>query len=313
MGFLYALESIRTPFLDTALSYITQLGGEIVYMVLAIAVFWCYSKNLGYYMLTTGFVGTVANQFLKITCRIARPWVQDPNFTIVESAREAATGYSFPSGHTQNVFSSFGCLGRWSKKSWLRAVCIVLIALVAFSRLYLGVHTPLDVGVGAAMGLICVLAFYPLFRDMDEKPKRMYILFGVMFALVLAYTLYVELWAFPADVDATNLASARKNGYTLLGAVAAMAICFHVDRKYLHFPTKAPIGAQIVKVVVGLGLVLLVKEGLKAPLNALFNGSNAAHAVRYFLTVVMAAGIWPLSFRWFARWGAGKEKTQSPD
>lgn len=137
MEFLYALESIRNPVCDAIMSVVTQLGGEMVYMAVAIVAFWCVSKGLGYYILTVGFAGTVLNQFLKITCRIPRPWVQDPDFTIVERAREAATGYSFPSGHTQNAFASFGCLGMWSRRTLWRAVCAAVILLIAFSRMYL--------------------------------------------------------------------------------------------------------------------------------------------------------------------------------
>lgn len=308
MGFLYALESIRSPFLDTLMSRLTQLGGETAYMAIAIVTFWCISKSCGYYILFTGFAGTIANQFLKITCRIPRPWVRDPAFTIVESAREAAGGYSFPSGHTQNIFASFGCAARWTKKTWLRAVCIAAIAIVAFSRMYLGVHTPLDVGVGAAMGLILMFALYPVFKNAYEHPKRMYSAFAVMIALTAAYTAYVELWPFPADVDADNLAGAVKNGYNLLGSSVAMLICYHVDRKYMRFETRAALPAQIAKSAVGLALVILIKSGLKAPLLSLFGGGNAANAVRYFLVVFFAAGVWPLTFPWFASWGRKKEE-----
>lgn len=307
MGFLYALESIRVPFLDTLMGWITHLGGETVYMAVAVATFWCISKSCGYYMLFTGFAGTLANQFLKITCRIPRPWVKDPAFTIVENARAAATGYSFPSGHTQNIFSSFGCIARWTKTVWLRAVCIVIILLVAFSRMYLGVHTPLDVGVGAAMGLILVLALYPIFRGAEQHPQRLYLFFGVMISLTVAYLAYTELWSFPADVDAANLASAAKSGYTLLGSSVAMLICFHVDQKYTRFDPRASLSAQLVKCVAGLALLVLIKSGLKAPLLALFHGGAVADAVRYFLVVFFAAGVWPLTFRWFASWGTKKE------
>ena len=307
MQLLYALAKLRTPFLDTVLGALTNCGGEIVFMAVAIIVFWCVSKSCGYYMLTVGFVGTIVNQFLKLVFRIPRPWVKDPNFQIVESARAEATGYSFPSGHTQNVFASFGCLGRWTKRTWLRVVCAAVIVLTAFSRMYLGVHTPLDVGVSFGLGLVLVFALYPLFRDIDSHPNRLYWLFGVMAVLVLAYLLFAELWPFPADVDAANLASAAKSGYTLLGSSVAMLICFHVDQKYTRFDPRASLSAQLVKCVAGLALLVLIKSGLKAPLLALFHGGAVADAVRYFLVVFFAAGVWPLTFRWFASWGTKKE------
>ena len=51
MGLLYALESIRTPVLDKIMSVITLLGGELFFMVIAVAVFWCVSKREGYYLM----------------------------------------------------------------------------------------------------------------------------------------------------------------------------------------------------------------------------------------------------------------------
>lgn len=147
MGFLRFLEGIRNPVFDFFFSIITYLGGEIVFMAVAMILFWCVSKKEGYYILTVGFIGTIINQFLKITFRIARPWVLDPEFKPVESAIEEATGYSFPSGHTQNSVGTFGGIALAFKKRWVRITCIILAVLVPFSRMYLGVHTPLDVFV----------------------------------------------------------------------------------------------------------------------------------------------------------------------
>lgn len=303
MQLLYALESIRTPLLDTLMAWITECGGELVFMAVAITMFWCVSKACGYYMLTVGFTGTILNQFLKLAVRIPRPWVKDPDFTIVESARAGATGYSFPSGHTQNVFASFGCGMRWTKQTWLRIVCAVLVVLTAFSRMYLGVHTPLDVGVSFGIGLVLVFALYPLFSRIEERPNTMYWLFGVMIVLNLAYLLYAELWPFPADVDAANLAEGRKNAYTLLGAVLGMTGAYFIDRKYVHFDVRAVWWAQVLKVVLGLALTVALRTALKAPLLALFGGHNAAHLLRYFIMVLFAGGVWPMTFRWFGRLG----------
>lgn len=303
MQLLYALESIRTPLLDTLMAWITECGGELVFMAVAITMFWCVSKACGYYMLTVGFAGTILNQFLKLAFRIPRPWVQDPDFTIVESARAGATGYSFPSGHTQNVFASFGCGMRWTKQTWLRIVCGAIVVLTAFSRMYLGVHTPLDVGVSFGIGLVLVFALYPLFSRIEERPNAMYWVFGVMIVLNLAYLLYAELWPFPADVDAANLAEGRKNAYTLLGAVLGMTGAYFIDRKYVHFDVRAVWWAQALKVVLGLALTVALRTVLKAPLLALFGGHNIAHLLRYFIMVLFAGGVWPMTFRWFGRLG----------
>ena len=186
MGFLYLLESIRNPVLDVLMQFFTLFGEELLFMVLALAVYWCVSKEEGYYLLFVGFLGTIVNQFLKLLFRIPRPWVRDPNFTIVESARSGATGYSFPSGHTQNAVGTLGGIARWQKQKWLRAVCIALLLLTCFSRMYLGVHTPLDVGVSFGIAAVLVFVMYPIVRHAAQKPQRMYVLLGVMTLIAVA-------------------------------------------------------------------------------------------------------------------------------
>lgn len=306
MELLYALESIRTPFLDKLMSLITMLGGETLFMALAIIIFWCIDKKCGYYVFTVGFSGTIINQFLKIWFRIPRPWVKDPNFSIVESARAEATGYSFPSGHTQNAFATMGAPARYSKNKLLRSVLVIFILLIAFSRMYLGVHTPLDVGVSMGVGLFLVFVIYPMFRDMEVKPKRTYILFSIFIALSLCFVMFVELYRFPADVDPVNLAEATKNAYMILFCAIGLFLTFHLDRTKIQFETSAAWWAQIIKLAVGLGITLAIKSGLKAPLLTLFGGHAVAHGVRYFLVILFAGIIWPLTFKWFSKLGRKK-------
>lgn len=303
MELLYALESIRTPFLDKLMGLVTNLGGEAVFIVAAIVVFWCLNKSCGYYMMTVGFAGTIINQFLKLWFRIPRPWVKDPNFTIVESARAEATGYSFPSGHTQNAFAVFGSPARFFKNTALRIVFILLIALTAFSRMYVGVHTPLDVGVSLIVGTILVFVIYPFFRDMDKSPKKVYIIFGIFIVLAAAFVAFVELYDFPADIDAENYASGLKNAYMILFCAIGLMLTFFIDTKYVRFPTQAVWWAQIIKVVVGLAILLALKSVLKAPLLALFGGHSVAHGVRYFIVILFAGIVWPMTFKFFAKLG----------
>ena len=110
MEFLYFLETLRMPGLNEFMLLITRLGEETAFLAAALIVFWCVDKRRGYYLMAVGFIGTMANQFLKLLCRVPRPWVLDPKFPILEQAREAATGYSFPSGHSQSAVGTFGAI-----------------------------------------------------------------------------------------------------------------------------------------------------------------------------------------------------------
>ena len=304
MQILYWLEAHRTPLMDTFMSLITHLGSETLFMVIAITVFWCVNKRHGYYLLAVGFVGTLINQALKLLYRIPRPWVRDPNFTIVESARADATGFSFPSGHTQSVVGTMGGVARFTKRVWLRIVCIVIAALVALSRMYLGVHTPQDVLVSLVIAVVLVFILYPVVERSVYVPKAMLRLLLVMVALSVVYLLYFTLiFTVPAGMEmGDNLAHGLESGWKMLGCTVGITIAWWLDEKYIHFETEAVWYAQVVKVVVGLALLVAVKSGLKPPLVALL-GAGVGGAVRYFLMVLVAGTVWPMTFRFFGRMG----------
>ena len=141
MQFLYLLESIRNPVFDFFFETVTHLGEETLFLVISILFFWCVNKREGYFILISGLFGTLVNQWLKLIFRIPRPWVIDPDFEVVGDAKTEATGYSFPSGHTQNVTTTFGAIATYRDGRARKLVCLAVIALVAFSRMYLGVHT----------------------------------------------------------------------------------------------------------------------------------------------------------------------------
>lgn len=307
MDILYALEKIRTPFWNGVMSAVTQLGGEVIFIVAAVVVFWCVRKWEGYYLMTIAFCGTVLNQFLKLICRVPRPWVRDPNFTIVESARAEATGYSFPSGHTQNAIGLFGGMARWGGRRWVRLGLTALALIIAFSRMYLGVHTPADVGVSLVLAAALVLGLYPLMRRAQEKPRYMGYVLAAMLVVSGAFVVFVETCGFPADMDAENLASGIGNAWKMLGAVAGMTLAWLLDRRYIHFETQAVWWVQVIKVAVGMALLLAIKSGLKAPLLALLGHEGLAGGVRYFLLVLVAGAVWPLVFRPMSQWGKGKK------
>lgn len=301
MEFLKWLEPLRTPLLNPIISVITLMGDETFFMVLGMLILWCFSKRWGFRFMLVGLTGSIMNQLLKAIFLIPRPWVLDESFTIVESAREGASGYSFPSGHTQSAATSLGMVGAWLKRRWVWVVCLVGIGLIGFSRMYLGVHTPLDVGVSLVTGALTVWGLNKLFDKYEDSPKgRMGMSLGFfLFGLVLLfYVLFVP--AGPRNVpefDAHGVEAAWK----LFGSLTGILLAWWLESRYVKFETKAVWWAQVLKMVIGLALVVGVKSGMKPVLNALIPHEGLAGALRYALIALMGGFIWPMSFKFWSR------------
>ena len=232
--------------------------------------------------------------------------MKDPDFTIVESARAEATGYSFPSGHTQNAVATYGGIARYTRRRWLRGVCIALTLVICFSRMYLGVHTPLDVGVSFVIAAALVLLVYPLMEEADRRPRVLTAMIGVMVLCSAAFIVYLYLRGDTGTTaeDTANYVSALQNAWKLTGATLGMLAANILDRRYIRFETQAVWWAQIIKLVVGFGLLLAIRAGLKAPLIALCGGAaEIAGGIRYLLVVLFAGCVWPLTFWGFSRLG----------
>lgn len=303
MDFLRFLQTLRNPVCDALVGAVTYLGDEIFFMVVGMIMLWCVNKKWGYRFMIAGLAGTVLNQLLKAIFLIPRPWVLDPTFTIVEAARAAATGYSFPSGHTQSAALVFGMLAMWANRKWVTVLAVVMTLLVGFSRMYLGVHTPLDVGVSLATGLVTVLFFCRLF-DRAEHSGRGRIAIGAgawLFSLALvAYVLWApRREANVAEFDLHGL----KSAWTLLGTLTGMLIAWWVDEHHTHFDVKAVWWVQAIKAGGGLLIVLALKAGLKPLMGLVFGDAMFSHALRYCLMAVGGGVLWPMAFNRLAALG----------
>ncbi len=297
MNMLEAIASVRTPILDAFFSVITYIGDEIFFLAFAMFIFWCVDKREGYYVLFVGLFGVIANQFLKILFRIPRPWVIDPNFKPVDNAIEAASGYSFPSGHTQNVTGTFCSFAAYNRKKALTFISALVILTVAFSRMYLGVHTLLDVGVSLVLGTLIALLLRQFFISKYRFKRAMPYLCAVGIILGVAYAVYVYAVSKDPSLDSHNLHSAMKNAYTMIGCLAGLVPVYLVDLKFTKFETRAKWYVQVIKLALGFVIALAIKSGLSAPLVALFGNEFIARAVRYFLVVIFAGMIWPMFFK----------------
>lgn len=147
----------HSPTLDAVMLEITALGtGTVVLMIVAVAALFLVLTQHNYsaiLLLASGFGGLVLNGVLKLGFNRPRPSIIVPAVHAVSS--------SFPSGHAMSaaiVYSTVAYLAaRLHKRMWARwlvmTMALILIALISFSRLYLGVHYPSDVVAGVVIGL----------------------------------------------------------------------------------------------------------------------------------------------------------------
>lgn len=288
IDFLKALSEIRSPFLDALVQLITRLGEEVIILGVICFFYWCLNKNTAYKIGLIFFTSGMLVQGLKISFRIERPFVIDKTFKPVPSAIEGATGYSFPSGHTQSATSLYGYFAMAAKKPWLKAIFVLAFLLVGFSRLYLGVHTYFDVGVSLLLTLAVVFLISRIF-DKLTLGKYDLILSVILAAASVILCVYSFILAKVGYADAAQINDCFKSG----GAGVAFALGFFLERRYIKFDVSAKKPyVQAVKFILGVAGALLLKSGLKliAPGNLILD------FIRYFLTVFWVLAIYPYLF-----------------
>lgn len=283
MTVLLALQSGRTPFLTWLFSWITQLGGQMFLMLALCALYWCLDKRAALYLAVNFLFGTLFNQVLKLSFRVERPWVRDARIQPVAGAVSAATGYSFPSGHTANATAFFGGLAVYYKKWWVSALGLVLLLLVAFSRLYLGVHTPQDVLVSLLAGVVLLYLSYKAFAWIEQNPRRDGLVLCAGLALAAGMTAFALCR--PDQADAMKTA----------GGVCGLMLGWFWEKRRINFSTRATPAGQAFKLAGGLAVMLLLLGAAKAPLNQLLGAAWGGFA-RYGLILLFMLAIWPWMF-----------------
>ncbi len=281
--------SVRTPFLSSLFQCFTLFGEELVVIIVLCLLYWCFDKELAYRVSFGFFLSGLLVQGAKVTFRIDRPWIADPQFEAVERAMKTATGYSFPSGHTQGAFALYGTLGLSCTRKWQGALWFLLACGVGVSRLYLGVHTPLDVLGAAGVALLSIFLVHLLFRK-NYIQEHTLLVSCVLFGLSAAVLVYVFTLYHNGVVDAANAADCCKAA----GAGLGFAVGYYLERTCIRFDPKEG-GAlwQICKLAVGFGVALLLKSGLKFVLGE----SLPADSARYFLVVLWIIAVFPFCFQ----------------
>ena len=166
-----SIQQVDLPQVDLFFQMITFLGDETFYLILFPFLLWCIDFNFGLRLGIIFLLSVYINAGAKTFFHLPRPFEILPEIQKIQ-----ATGYGFPSGHAQSSMVVWGNIALWKKKRPLiRNLCILLIFLIAFSRIYLGVHFPVDILGGWLIGaFLIILGYFLLFRNMKNLlPKNM--------------------------------------------------------------------------------------------------------------------------------------------
>lgn len=293
MNFLHFLLQFRTTAGDMFFQAVTLLGQELFVVTVICWLFWCRDKKLAYAAGFAYFLSGILVQGLKITFRVPRPWVLDPEFTPVSSAIPGATGYSFPSGHTQSITALFGTFALHVKRRGMKALCLVIVGAVMFSRMYLGVHTPADVSAAFLLTVPCVILnyFYIYKKNLIENSGKGFS--AAIFAVSLVLAAYALILTGNGIMEPAEAQDCLKAA----GAGAAFSLGFYVENHYIRFPMPETLSAAALRFFTGIAGTLVCLKGLKPILGT----SLPAGFIRYFVTVLWVVMIYPLLFTRFGR------------
>lgn len=303
-GFREGVGSVFTDFL----SKMTFWGDMATTLVVIAAIYWCLSKDFGTYLLM-GFSGNrLVNGLLKIAACVYRPWIRDPRIVPEQKAFAAATGYSFPSGHSMNGATLFGGIAvRKELPKVLRISCALTMVLIAFSRPFLGVHTPQDVLVGLCAGLLVMWLMSKLLQWVELHPEKDIVVAGVGIALAVALGLFAALKSYPVDYDADGKllvdgAKMANDTFKGVGWAIAFFVGWVLERRFGRFSTEVPVATRLTRLAVGVLSYYAVALILVPLLKNMISGAPGT-AISCFLQMFFVTFIFPWCLVHFEKQG----------
>lgn len=280
MFILLFFQNIRNPFLTCLANLISFLGEEPIPVLFTLLLFWCISKKKGIAFICSIFTAIDAMQSIKCIARYPRPFVVWPE--LIKPLRiNTATGYTFPSGHSTTSGVFYGLLLRLYKSTILRAISIALIILVPISRLYLGVHWPIDVITGTFLGLLIAFSLPCIFVRLYEN-KKLFTVFAIISGVILLS--FEILFAYFLDVKSYDVVLWKDIMECFgMSAGSILGLCF--ERNFVNFEIIGSWKKRALNFVLGIA-----------------SGTVIFLLIRLFPIVYLAKGI---SMTFFCFWVTG--------
>ena len=309
ISILLILQDFRNgsgAFLADFLSKMTWLGEMNTALVIMALIYWCVSKDFGTYFLMGWSGNRLVNGMLKITFCVYRPWIRDVRVVPYGDSITAATGYSFPSGHTMNAATIYG--GGAIRKDLprlLRIVLGLLVLLVAFSRNYLGVHTPQDVLVGIVAGTLVMWLTVKLMQWVKIHPEKDLFVACIGTGLAVALAIYASVKPYPVDLDAAGKvlvdgAKMANDTFKGIGWCIAFLTGWILERRFVQFSTDISMVKRMTRLTVGLLSYYVVSLIIAPVMKECLTGAPGTF-ISCYLQMFYVSFIFPWIFKRFEK------------
>lgn len=238
-----AIQAFSSPAFDAFARALNFFGTVDFFFLLIPFLYWCVNKRAAFQILVglllTDYLARVLKGFFNVT----RPYDFDTRIRNLDPQGDA----SFPSAAAVGASYFWTALALWRRQVWITILAVIVIASVAFARMYLGAHYPFDVAGGILLGVLLAFAFHrapwdAIWTKFSNVP------------LTLALTLVPLGLALLYPVKDTVVSMGA-----LCGALAG--ISFEITR--VRFVEKTIWWKQVLKLVLGLAIALALRTLLK--------------------------------------------------
>lgn len=280
---LLYLQNIANPVLDLFFEFVTMLGEKNILIAVIAWIFWNIDKKKGFILSFTLLFSLLLNSVLKISFHRPRPFEVLPE--IAGKRVHTATGYSFPSGHTQGATTFYLTLALLFKRWWIYGAAVLISLFVAVSRLYLGVHWPVDVIASLIAGSIVSVSIYLLLNSIYDNVKlreRLIIFLSFGSFLVLIIFIVINNIYFKGQLEITDLVK-------IVGVFSGASLGFIFEERYSSFSVEGSFIKKILRFVIGLVFTLVLLSGLKL----VFPYTDGFHFIRYGIVGLWITWLFP--------------------
>lgn len=294
------LQEFRSQFLDQLFELITMFGEELIIIAVLGFIYWSVDKTKGKKLAIIVFISMGINSLLKVVFARLRPFQVDSE--IINLRPETSGGYSMPSGHTQSSSTVFFGLAYFFKKKYLWIMATIIVSLVALSRMYIGVHYLSDVLVGGLLGIGLVFGIDYLLNKI-KNPSVIYLSLTWISLGVLIIMIVIQIIR---GLNGSEIYHELEDFSKMLGTLFGFGLGVLFEEKKVNFTNHQLILKNIFRFILGIGLILLVRLGLKAIFNIIIDSDNLSTTllpgllalcfdfIRYGSMVFIGLGLYPI-------------------